>query len=265
MDYIGSINSGLLGGMLAVPATILVAYSCKLPHPKLTDLNEKIQKKRWDNWGVKFGFLWTISFFGLFFSLMFGLIGVHVWLIDPLLNRTSLTFLWVAHPVSVFPMLGISIYFSMNLCRKRGMKYGGMAYRRYALFKALQYKIDPIKMQKRLLRPLQILSIIGLIMASLVHVSIEGSNFSHLPYLELEKTTFDLSHATEVTIYSNSIAPNGDVVNNSDIVIKFENGQIFNSHNTQLYFAAPRMLKLAKLVEKYSKIKLKISNMVNPY
>lgn len=263
-DFIGSINSGLLGGMLAVPATALVAYTCKLDRPKLSGMSERIKKRGLGNWGAKYGTLWAVSFFGLFLFLMFGLIGIHDWLIDPLLNSTSLTFLWVAHPASVFPMFGISIYISMNLCRKWGLNYGGMAYKRYATIKALQYKIDPFKAQKRLLRPLQILSIIGLIAASFVHVSIKGSNFSHLPYLEIEKTTFDLSNAKEVTIYSKSIAPNGDVVNNSDIVIKFKNGQIFNSHYTQLYFAAPRMLELAKLVEKHSNIKLKISNTVNP-
>ncbi len=264
-EYLGSINSGLMGGLLAAPALAMIAYSCKLKRPILLKLKDKPRSPQDLNWDIRFGTLWGFSFIGLLFLPVFGLFGVHTWVIDPMFNRESLTFVWIAPMTVIFPMFGISLYCSMRLCRSRGLKKGGMNYKRYAIYKALQYGIDPIKLENRMLRPLYVLSILGLAFTSIAHISINGSNLTHLPYLSFEKKEYNLADAIEIIIYSKSVAPNGDVIDSPSLVMKFSTGMVYNSDDDGLYLTEPYMIKLAKIVEHYADIKLIMSNSVNPY
>ena len=264
-EYLGSVNSGIMGGLLAAPVVALVAYSSKMERPLLLKFINKPLSMQDINWDIRFNVLFMSSFFTMLFFPTFALHGLYIWVVDPLINRESLVFVGLGPAALIIPMFGISLYFSFHLCRCRGLKKGGIQYKQYAVRKAIQYKIDPIKMNNRLLRPIYLLSLLGFILASMTHISIDSNKLTYLPFLSFIKYEYDLKDTTELIIYSKSTAPNGDITNNSSLVIKFKTSPLFNTDETWLYMTDQQMMKLVKLAEEYSGIKLRKINTVNPY
>ncbi|MCC3859921.1 hypothetical protein [Pseudemcibacter aquimaris] len=264
-QYFSDINSGVVGGLLAAPATAAVAYTCRFNRPTLSKLIGNKQTLNTVNWDI-LGFLIIIgTFIGLFVLLVFGFWWGNNILIGSMINDNEIKLIWMSVVPVIFPILGLSTYTGLRLLRLIGLSKGGMSYKKYAAYKAIQYKIDPIKLQKRLLRPLQLLSLTFLLLGSLIHVRIIDNILYYLPYLSFNYQVFDLSTVNKITLYSKAYAPNGNIIEIPSLVLEFEDGKKFNSDDTSLFFDEDTRAKLTSLAKKYSNIDPEFSTGVNTH